>query len=97
MSQRKRKLSKAEAGRIGGKMTARRYGLDHYRAAGRKGFMVTVARHWAGDKAGYLRWLRAHGWLAQVQRLFDQQPTENGIKVIELPPIPGLEEEDLPW
>ena len=65
---RKRKLSKAEAGRIGGRMTARRHGIEHYRAAGRKGFMATVARHWQGDAAGYVRWLRAHGWLQQIQR-----------------------------
>ena len=91
---RRRKLSKAEAGRIGGKTTARRHGIEHYRAAGKKGFMATVARHWQGDAAGYVRWLRAHGWLAQVQRLFEQQPYENGIKVIELPPIPGLDDDE---
>ena len=68
MSKRKRKLSKAEAGRIGGRMTARRHGIEHYRAAGKKGFMATVARHWQGDAAGYVRWLRAHGWLQDLQR-----------------------------
>ena len=68
---RKRKLSKAEAGRIGGRMTARRHGIEHYRAAGKKGFMATVARHWQGDAAGYVRWLRAHGWLAQDAAAFE--------------------------
>ena len=70
---RKRKLSKAEAGRIGGRMTARRHGIEHYRAAGKKGFMATVARHWQGDAAGYVRWLRAHGWLQACNGLRGQR------------------------
>jgi hypothetical protein len=85
----RRKLSKAEAGRIGGRATRKRHGIEHYRAAGKKGFMVTVARHWQGDKAGYLRWLRARGWLADVARLFDAQPLgPDGTKCIEIPVIP---------
>jgi general stress protein YciG len=90
MSKRKRKLSKAEAGRIGGRMTARRHGIEHYRAAGRKGFMVTVARHWAGDHEGYLRWLRARGWLQDLQRAF----AASGQTCIEIPPIPGLDDQE---
>ncbi len=68
MTRTRKKLSKAEAGRIGGRMTARRHGVEHYRAAGRKGFMATVARHWQGDAAGYVRWLHARGWLQELQR-----------------------------
>ena len=97
MAKRRRKtLSKAEAGRIGGRATRKRHGIEHYRAAGRKGFMVTVARHWQGDKSGYLRWLREHGWLANVTKLFDAEPVgPDGIKAIELPILPGeLEEEE---
>lgn len=91
MSKRPRKkLSKAEAGRIGGQTTARRHGVEHYRAAGRKGFLATVARHWQGDRQGYLRWLRARGWLAEVQRLFEA----GGATCIEIPPIPGLDDEE---
>jgi hypothetical protein len=90
----KRKLSKTEAGRIGGKTTARRHGLEHYRAAGKKGFMVTVARHWQGDAAGYVRWLRARGWIQDLDRAF----RASGETCIEIPPIPGLDddEEDMP-
>ena len=89
-------MSKAEAGRIGGRATKKRHGIEHYRAAGRKGFMVTVARHWQGDKSGYLRWLRERGWLAEVHALFDAQPIgPSGFKTIEIPLLPGeLEEED---
>lgn len=97
MSAPKKKLSKAEAGRKGGEQTKRRHGRAHYQEAGRKGFLATLARHWHGDKEGYLRYLRATGWLAQVQRLIDAQPPAEGPQVIELPPVPGLEDDDLPW
>src|SRR5262249_33298935 len=67
----KKKLTKAEAGRLGGDQTKRRHGIEHYREAGRKGFMATCARHWQGDKEGYLKWLRANGWLKEVRQLLD--------------------------
>lgn len=90
MSKHHKKLSRAEAGRIGGKMTARRHGVEPYRAAGRKGFLATVARHWQGDAAGYVRWLRAHGWLRQIQEAF----RASGATCIEIPLIPGLDDEE---
>ncbi len=90
MTRKRQKLSRAEAGRIGGRMTARRHGIEHYRAAGRKGFMTTVARHWQGDAAGYVRWLHARGWLRDLQRSFEA----SGETCIEIPPIPGLDDEE---
>jgi hypothetical protein len=91
----RRKMSKAEAGRIGGKTTKKRHGIEHYRAAGRKGFLVTVARHWHGDKAGYLRYLQALGNLADFNRAFDARPYgPGGIKCTELSPLPEELEED---
>jgi hypothetical protein len=93
MSKRK-KMSKAEAGRLGGKTTKKRHGIEHYRAAGRKGFMVTCARHWHGDKAGYVRYLQSLGNLAEIERAFQARPFgPTGIKSIELPPIPEAIEE----
>jgi hypothetical protein len=89
-----RKLSRSEAGRRGGNQTKKRHGRQHYQEAGRKGFLVTVARHWQGDKPAYIRWLHAHGWIAEVDRAF----RESGETCIEIAPIPGLddEEEDSP-
>lgn len=87
----KNKLTKAEAGRKGGNQTKRRHGIDHYREAGRKGFMATVARHWQGNRDGYLRWLRANGWTKQVQQLLAAEGRTD-----EIPTIPGLTEEDTP-
>ena len=68
MPKRRKKMSKAEAGRIGGRTTKKRHGIEHYRQAGKKGFMVTVARHWAGDKWSYIRYLHECGWLTEVDR-----------------------------
>jgi hypothetical protein len=97
---RRKKLSKAEAGRIGGRATRKRHGIEHYRAAGRKEFMVTVARHWQGDKQGYLRFLHERGWLAKIHELFDATPIgPSGSKVLETPLLPGelAEEEEDPF
>jgi hypothetical protein len=90
-----KKMSKAEAGRLGGLQTKKRHGLEHYREAGKKGFMVTVARHWQGDKVGYMRWLWARGWHADLMRILDAEPppAPGEIRVVEIPVLP--EEEDL--
>ena len=89
MSKRK-KMTKAEAGRIGGMTTKKRHGIEHFRAAGKKGFMVTCARHWQGDKAGYVRYLQALGLLAEFDRAFEDRPYgPDGVKSMELPPLPG--------
>ena len=87
-SRRRKKLSKAEAGRIGGHHQAR-HGIEHYRQAGKKGFMVTVARHWAGDKWSYIRYLHECGWLTEVLRLFEARPRAGRIKSIQIPLLPG--------
>ena len=74
-------------------------GIEHYRRAGKKGFMVTVARHWAGDKWSYIRYLHECGWLTEVLRHYSNCAAgtgPDGIKSIEIPLLPGeLEEEEL--
>jgi hypothetical protein len=96
----KRKLSRAEAGRKGGMTNRQRHGTDHYRKAGAKGFQTTVARHWVGDRAGYLRWLHERGWLKEVQELLTAQPTE-GIRCVEIPLLQSeleeIDEDPMQW
>jgi general stress protein YciG len=46
-----RKLTKAEAGRLGGLRTKQRHGPEHFRQAGRKGGRATVATHGAEHMA----------------------------------------------
>ena len=41
----KTKLTKAEAGRLGGLQTKRRHGRPHYQQAGRKGAQATLETH----------------------------------------------------
>ena len=45
MNEKAPKMSKAEAGRLGGMATRRRHGTEHYRTAGRKGAETTLARY----------------------------------------------------
>jgi general stress protein YciG len=94
MSKRKKKMSKAEAGRIGGRTTKKRHGIEHYRQAGKKGFQATVSRHWNGDKAGYIRYLQSLGVWAEWERGFASlEPGESGIVCREIPPLPGDDED----
>jgi hypothetical protein len=99
MSDTSKKMSKAEAGRKGGNTTKARHGREHFVAAGRKGFLATVARHWQGDREGYLRYLRANGYLADFLALLDAKPVAPGeIRVDEIPVIPAIDDPDeLPW
>jgi hypothetical protein len=91
----KKKLTKAEAGRLGGLQTKRRHGRQHYQQAGAKGFMATVARHWQGDKEGYMRYLQTHAWHSYLIELMDgaPPPAPGEIRVTEIPLLPEEEEE----
>jgi hypothetical protein len=98
MSDTPKKLTKADAGRRGGNSTKARHGREHYVKAGKKGFLATVARHWQGDREGYLRWLRANGYLADFLALLDARPVEPGeIRVDELPDLPALDPDEAPF
>lgn len=95
MAKSPKKMTKAEAGRKGGRMTKKRHGVQHYRTIGKKGFMTTVARHWQGDKAGYIRYLQSLGVWAEWERGFARlEPGESGIVCKEIPPIPGDDDEE---
>ena len=94
-----KKLTKAEAGRLGGNTTKRRHGTEHYRRAGKLGFLATVARPWQGDREGYLRWLRANGWEAEIRRHLADMPVDprTGTTSIEIPFNAAIDDpEELP-
>jgi hypothetical protein len=59
--------TKAECGRLGGLATLRGHGTRHTWAIGRNGFNAPVARHWQGDRAGFMAWLREHARFALVE------------------------------
>ena len=61
------KNNAAQHGRQGGRHCHARHGREHMRTIGAAGFNATVARHWAGDRAGYLAWLRDHARFFTVE------------------------------
>jgi hypothetical protein len=84
----------------GGKSTVERHGVEHMKAIGSKGFAATVARHWQGDKQGYLQHLRAQAWEKGVGGFVDRllkEQLDSGKEVacVELPVI--NDPEDYPW
>lgn len=62
MSNRK-KLTKAEAGRLGGKATVKKYGPEHMRTIGKSGFAALRRKFgfMGGSGRGALRWLNKKG------------------------------------
>jgi general stress protein YciG len=61
MTKKRKKMSMAEAGRIGGMTTKKRHGIEHFRAIGRKGFQATCDRHHEGDRRAMLNELIKRG------------------------------------
>ena len=57
---RRRTLSKAEAGRKGGKSTVRKYGVEHMRKIGKAGFQAFAKKlgYMGGSRLGAIQWLQ---------------------------------------
>jgi general stress protein YciG len=66
-------LDRQEAGARGGRETFRRHGRKHMQEIGAKGFAATVARHWQGDRKGYLEFLLARGWNRLADSFADRE------------------------
>lgn len=91
-------MDRGEAGSLGGKETLRRYGTQHFRELGRKGFETTVARHWNGDCQGFREYLANRRWERQTASFADseiQRRLEAGEKIasVELPVMADPDEE----
>jgi hypothetical protein len=58
-----KKLSKAKAGRVGGRATLARHGVEHFRAIGKLGFAALARRlgYVGGSRLGALQYLTAKG------------------------------------
>ena len=62
MAKKRRKpLTKAEAGRFGGKATVRKYGPEHMRRIGKAGFQGLARKlgYMGGSRLGAIQWLQA--------------------------------------
>jgi hypothetical protein len=64
-----RKLTKSEAGRLGGMTTKERHGIEHYRAAGKLGFEALAKRfgYAGGARKGAVLWLQGRGKVQPVR------------------------------
>ena len=87
-------------GREGGIATFLKHGREHMAALGRKGYMVTCARWFGGDRAEMNGWLRKQAAERQIERLVSAKldaRIANGEKCVceELPVI--LEPGDDPF
>ena len=62
----KRKLTKAEAGRLGGRATVNKHGVEHMSAIGKAGFAALRRKFgfMGGSGRGALRWLNRQGRIA---------------------------------
>jgi hypothetical protein len=61
MAKKRRKpLTKAEAGRKGGKATVRKYGVEHMRTIGKAGFQAFARKlgYMGGSRLGAIQWLQ---------------------------------------
>jgi hypothetical protein len=93
-----RKLTKAEAGRLGGMATKQRHGAAHYRAAGKKGAQATLAKH--GPE--HMRVIGRRGFAAMAEAYFGSKrnPRQSATVYLRgrgaLPPDPATIPPDVP-
>jgi hypothetical protein len=73
----------AKHGRQGGRRCRELHGREHMRTIGARGFDATVARHWAGDRAGYVAWLRDHARFRVIEAAADVL-LDAGVRCVEL-------------
>ena len=100
MARKRRKpLTKAEAGRLGGKATVRKYGPEHMRKIGKAGFQALRRKFgfMGGSGRGALRWLNRKGKIpgeTPEQQKQAQEMFEDLMKQYEPKPQNEPEEED---
>ena len=58
-------MTRKESGRQGGLRTYQLYGREHMARIGRRGFLATCTRHFAGDRRAMLNDLTRRGLAAQ--------------------------------
>lgn len=51
----------ARRGKLGGKATVQKYGIEHMRAIGAKGFAAYARKHCGNVRANAVAWLQAEG------------------------------------
>jgi hypothetical protein len=72
-------------GREGGQAVLKKYGTQHFREMGRRGFESLVNRYFSGDRDAALVWLRARASEKLVDRLLQETPSEGAVQCTEIP------------
>jgi hypothetical protein len=88
-------------GSAGGRETLRRYGVEHFREMGRKGFESFTARYFGGDREAAGTWLRQRAYEQRADTFAERElnrRTESGqeIAIVELP-VYSTEDEGIPF
>ena len=85
----------------GGRTTVQRHGKTHMAEIGARGFETTVNRHWGGDRASYLKYLRERANESVMEGFVDRELARRRdqgeeVESIELPVLSEPDDE-LPW
>ena len=88
-------------GSAGGRETLRRYGIEHFRELGRKGFESFTARYFGGDREAAGAWLRQRAYEAKADTFAERELNrriESGqeIACVELP-VYSTDDEGIPF
>ncbi|MEM8859522.1 MAG: hypothetical protein AAGD96_14430 [Chloroflexota bacterium] len=86
------KMTKAQAGALGGKATVEKHGRAHMQMIGRIGFQVTTDRYFGGDREAHAEYLREHGAFNYAQAT--GLPIKSDIWPTEAPAHPAHKQED---
>lgn len=88
-------------GSEGGKAVLAKYGVEHFREMGRKGFESFTARYFGGDREGATSWLRVRAYQRQAETFADRELTrriEAGEKTASVEmPVYSTEDDGIPF
>ena len=88
-------------GAAGGRETLRRYGVEHFRELGRKGFESFTARYFQGDREAAGAWLRQRAYEHKAETFAERELArrmESGQEIasVELP-VYSVDDEGIPF
>jgi len=81
-------------GSAGGRATLKKYGVQHFKELGKRGFQSFTNKYFGGNKQEAMDYLHLQATERQINGLVEQQMAETGETCIELPVI--MEPEDDP-
>lgn len=83
-------------GAAGGRATRDKYGVQHFRELGRKGFESFASRYFSGDRQQATDWLRTRAHERRIESFADREldrRLENGQEIVSME-LPLLDDPD---